>query len=268
MVDGIIYRAYNKITEKSYIGQTTDSINRRIDQHYYDIFRKNRNLTYAFVNALRKYKKEDWEWTIICECERELLDRTERFFIAVYNSKKKGYNSSWGGNSPMRGRKQTESTKIKISKAMRGENNPFYGKKHTKESRKKMSESQNGHPATPSAFKKGHVPHNKGKKFSEETKKKMSDTAKNRAPRSHSEETRQKIGKSHRIFSDNIELKIQKEYESGINVKRLVMKYGGSESTTYAILKRINTGIIKNRKCSEETKIKISESKKGKKTFE
>ena len=54
---GIIYIAINKISKKSYIGQTTQCLNDRISAHYSD----SKKYKYAFANALRKYEKEDWE---------------------------------------------------------------------------------------------------------------------------------------------------------------------------------------------------------------
>ncbi len=57
----IIYKATNKINNKSYIGQTQHSLESRNSQHYRDY--KDSNT--SFHKALRKYGKENFEWKII-----------------------------------------------------------------------------------------------------------------------------------------------------------------------------------------------------------
>ena len=62
---GLIYRAYNKITHKSYIGQTKYSLEHRKEGHYHVAWRNNGASTIYFMRALRKYKKNDWVWYIL-----------------------------------------------------------------------------------------------------------------------------------------------------------------------------------------------------------
>ena len=91
---------------------------------------------------------------------------------------KKISEANKGRPSPMKGKKQTEETKRKISKSSMGKNlgkrypgelNPFFGKKHSDESKKTMSE-----------LKKGKATWNKGKVgiYSKETLEKMSKSSK------------------------------------------------------------------------------------------
>jgi G:T-mismatch repair DNA endonuclease (very short patch repair protein) len=91
---------------------------------------------------------------------------------------KKISKSNKGRSSPMKGKKQTEETKRKISKSSMGKNlgkrypgelNPFFGKKHSDGTKKTMSE-----------LKKGIAPWNKGKVgiYSKETLEKMSKSSK------------------------------------------------------------------------------------------
>lgn len=91
---GIIYRAFNKITSKNYIGQTTYPLEKRIEGHY----SKAKKVKYKFCNALNKYKKEDWEWSILKEVEESDLDYYEQFYILKFDSFKNGYNSTLGGS--------------------------------------------------------------------------------------------------------------------------------------------------------------------------
>ena len=61
----IIYKATNKINGKSYIGQTTKELDERIKGH----LNSNKNL--YFHKALEKYSIDNFEWTILEECNDE-----------------------------------------------------------------------------------------------------------------------------------------------------------------------------------------------------
>lgn len=94
MTTGIIYQAFNKISKKSYIGQTTCTLEKRISGHYTTA----KKFRYKFCNALNKYNKEDWEWLVICEVNKEYLNAYEQKYISEFNSYKNGYNSTLGGD--------------------------------------------------------------------------------------------------------------------------------------------------------------------------
>lgn len=90
---GIIYRAKNLVNNKSYIGQTIHSLAKRKLNHYSD----SSSCVY-FHRALKKYKEEDWEWTIIDTAESQAeLDQKERYWIEYYHSFGEGYNLTSGG---------------------------------------------------------------------------------------------------------------------------------------------------------------------------
>ena len=100
--NGKIYRCFNKINGKSYIGQTISKyLTNRISGHYHSArqhLKKNENN--KFHNALRKYNKEDFEWTIIESdiTTQEELDQKEKHYIKEFNSLgQTGYNSISGG---------------------------------------------------------------------------------------------------------------------------------------------------------------------------
>lgn len=86
---GIIYRAFNTITNKSYIGQTTRNIEIRKYAHLYHSKTKN----YKFSRALKKYKEENWIWSILEVIEVQQLNERENYFINQFNSVKNGYNT-------------------------------------------------------------------------------------------------------------------------------------------------------------------------------
>lgn len=96
---GIIYKVTCLPSQKIYIGQTIDSLNERRNKHYYKAYHEIMLNTH-FLNALRYYKKEDFNWEIIDTAKtREELNQKEKYWIAFYNSIKNGYNIRNGGET-------------------------------------------------------------------------------------------------------------------------------------------------------------------------
>jgi len=93
---GIIYCATNRINSKKYIGQTTQKLNLRINNHLTSSRKEN---TTAFHKALNKYGKENFVWIIIDYGNNQNdLDNKEKFWIKFYNTYKQGgYNMTRGG---------------------------------------------------------------------------------------------------------------------------------------------------------------------------
>ncbi len=96
---GIIYKVTCLPSQKIYIGQTIDSLNERRNKHYYKAYHEI-TLNTHFLNALRYYKKEDFNWEIIDTAKtREELNQKENYWIAFYDSIKNGYNIRNGGET-------------------------------------------------------------------------------------------------------------------------------------------------------------------------
>lgn len=110
----IIYKATNIIDGKSYIGQTTNSLKHRVNQHIRETNYKKRKNTY-FHNALNYYGVENFTFIIIDIAESvDDLNRKEEYWIKFYNSTNKqcGYNLDSGGKNCSK----SESTKAKIGR--------------------------------------------------------------------------------------------------------------------------------------------------------
>lgn len=189
---GIIYCARNKVNGKRYIGQTVQTLESRKYGHERALHSNKKRCSICFVNALRKYGVDTFEWTVMDEdVPDDQLDAFEIDAIAVYNTvTPNGYNILVGGSSGRRGLKHTEETRLKISIA-------GTGRKASEETKKKLSEAWKFREVTEaikdgwkkvSLSKKGkkqsemHRQNNAiaqtGRKASEETRKKMSESAK------------------------------------------------------------------------------------------
>ena len=92
-----IYKIENKVNKKCYIGQSTN-IEKRWQSHR--IIGKNENAkekNYPLYKAMYKYGLDNFNFEIIEECNRELLDEKEIYWINFYDSLKNGYNQVPGG---------------------------------------------------------------------------------------------------------------------------------------------------------------------------
>lgn len=115
---GIIYKVTNSINKKVYIGQTTQTLHKRRIRHESGSRRK--KPTIHFHRALKKHLLENFQWGILeCCDDKEQLDQMEYHYIRQFNTYKKGYNSSLGGEGSC-GRICKDITKEKISKTKIG----------------------------------------------------------------------------------------------------------------------------------------------------
>lgn len=125
MIYGIIYK-YISPSNKIYIGQTINSIEKRKNQH---INNANNGSTTIFHNAIRKYGIENFKYEVIQEAySKEELNELEIYYINFYNSyykNKKGYNMTIGGEGA-NGYDFTEDDKKKLSLSLKEyyKNNP------------------------------------------------------------------------------------------------------------------------------------------------
>ena len=94
----LIYKATNKITNKSYIGQTIKKLDQRKSEHKHRAFFENSNT--KFYNAIKKYGWYNFTWEILEESNewsKEELDEKEIYYIQLYDTINNGYNILIGG---------------------------------------------------------------------------------------------------------------------------------------------------------------------------
>jgi len=94
-----IYKIENLINHKKYIGKTID-INKRFGDHKRLAFYKSSpSYEYPLYKAFRKYGLENFNFSIVEECDEKILDEKEKYWIKIYKSYgKEGYNQTPGGD--------------------------------------------------------------------------------------------------------------------------------------------------------------------------
>lgn len=95
MKKGFIYVIKNRINNKLYIGQTTQSVENRFKQHLKCL---KSNSVQLISKAIKKYGKSNFYVEILEECLIEELNTKEEYYIELYNSFNDGYNLCKGGN--------------------------------------------------------------------------------------------------------------------------------------------------------------------------
>ena len=98
-----IYKATSKTTGKVYIGQSCQSLDKRMNQHLSRAM-TNYDPNNHFHNAIRKYGFSDFFFEIIEDgiIDNEILNEREKYWIEQYNSYYDGYNSTFGGDCGLR----------------------------------------------------------------------------------------------------------------------------------------------------------------------
>ena len=139
---GYIYKITNKENGHIYIGQTIKTPAKRFEQHVRDSKYKYRDdYNTKLHRAIRKYGPASFECTTIEECDNELLNEREIYWINHYDTFNTpyGYNCTTGGGN---GYEMSASTRSLISEAERGSKNHYFGKHLSPEHRRKIGDAQ------------------------------------------------------------------------------------------------------------------------------
>ena len=210
-----IYTLKNFVNGKIYVGQTNKP-KKRLWEHFNAAKEGQKSLLYY---AIRKYGEENFVFKVIEDCEDEITNQKEEFWITHFDSFENGYNSTTGGDhyklsdeakkkigDHFRGKHLSEEHKQKLRETNKGKKPP----PHTEETLRKMSASMKGKNTAPKSEEhrrklsearrkwrltdeqKAAINANK-KPVSEETRQKLSAVNKGRK---RSEETKKRISES------------------------------------------------------------------------
>lgn len=163
---GTIYKLTSP-SNKCYIGQTINLVERKRTLYNPNKYYSGHRLD----NAIKKYGIENFQYEIIIQIVesskeklREKLDELEKFYIEKYDSYNNGYNMTLGG-SGSNGCFQTEESKRKISEKAKGRKGSMLGRHLTEEQKNKISNFAKTRTGEKNPFY--------GKTHSEETKLKI-----------------------------------------------------------------------------------------------
>ena len=195
-----IYRITNLINEKTYIGYTSHSPDRRFRQHCQP------SGTSLINKAIKKYGEENFSFDVLYQSKDRdhTLFTMEEYFIRVENSHANdghGYNRSYGGTSNNRGITYGTETRKRMSKARIGKKRPNSGAKIssalkgrviTDSHREKLRQAQTGKVLSEETKSKMR----KSKNFTTEQRAAMADRARNLAKTRNQTRTVQNAGAS------------------------------------------------------------------------
>jgi group I intron endonuclease len=214
-----IYIFKNTIDNKVYVGQSKHPNKRKLEH----LSSARDGVTGKLYYAIRKHGEDNFIFEVIEECEDEISNQREAFWISHYDSFQNGYNLTTGGDhyqladevknkigSAFRGKTLSDDHKQKLREANLGKKPP----PHSEETLQRMSNSmigKNTGPKSEEHKRKLSLAH-KGKTLSEEHKEKLRN-------KPITDETRQKIsnaGKG-RIVTEETR---KKQSETLMGIKR------------------------------------------------
>lgn len=227
-----IYMIQNKVNGKRYIGQSVD-IEKRWREHKSELNR-GYHINKHLQNSWNKYKEDNFEFTVIWECDESQLNTMEVDYITKLKTydPKVGYNKTYGGE----GGRHTEETKKKLSESLKGRTSPNKGKTFSEEHKRKISENNKGKTHSEETKRKlSDI--NRGKTIPEETREKISENnSRYWEGKTRSEETRNKISESlkGRTLSEEAKMKMSESRKGHIVSEETRRKIGGANSIPIA----------------------------------
>jgi len=140
-----IYRIYCKANGKSYYGQTND-YDRRIIEHRKRLRHKSKKNHHCIhlQNAWNLYGEDQFEFSLIEECNEELLTEREQWYFDTYGSQGVLFNTALCAEATRRGASVSEETKQKLREANLGPKSPMWGKRLSQEHKQRLREANTG----------------------------------------------------------------------------------------------------------------------------
>lgn len=188
MKKGKIYKIINKSNQKVYIGCTINSLEQRFYEHLYRCL--NTDYKSKLYNSIRKYGVENFEISLIEECDLSNIYEIEKKYISQYDSYDNGLNSTFGGEGCL-GYVHSPEIRKKISEGTKNGNShkgktyeQLYGEKAEEEKLKRKNSVKNGWKNLTSEDKKNRIKKtiegiNKTSKYSLELVKEVKDKIRN-----------------------------------------------------------------------------------------
>ena len=266
---GYVYKITNTLNQKSYIGISIHEPEKgRIEDHLTG--RGNRIL----ANSVRKHGRNAFIYEILEEnIFPEFLSDLEIHYIKKFNTvTPNGYNLTDGGEV---GKKLSEETRRKLSKANTGKPGHWKGKTFSEEHRRKLSEAKKGKPLSEKAIEAlRKLPEvHRGRKRSDETRRKISEA---HTGKTFSEESRRKMSESRRgkprsettrrkLSEINTGKTLSEEHRQKISEAHTGKKHTAETRRKLSEARKGENNPNYGKPRSAETRRKISEAKKGKK---
>jgi len=226
--------------KKIYIGQTWNKPEDRMGKEG----GKYMNSIYLYASIV-KYGHENFEYSVLAQYEtQEEADAMEDYYIVLFQSRDSdvGYNLKAGG----RGGKHSEESKKKISESLKGEKSYWFGKRLSNETKQKISKANSGRERTKEAklktsktmteHHKNNIHPMQGKTHTQEAIKKISESSKGRV---FSPESLKKRGIARRMSKER-EQKIIEVFLTGIPYVQMIELLDTNAPTIRRVILRNN----------------------------
>jgi group I intron endonuclease len=259
-----IYAIENILNKKKYVG-SAKNFKKRWYVHKYKLNHNTHDNSYL-QNAWNEYGADNFKFTIIEEVEPINLIQREQYYIDLYDvcNRNIGYNLSPTVGNTL-GFKFTEESKLKMSLMKKDKPSTRKNYKMTDETKKKIGESnkisQLGRTHTKETINKMKKPHGS---MSEITKKKLSDWRKGLIPSEKNgqwmiiknkkiDNTIKNRGEKNGMSITNKEevIAIRNDYDNGLSISNLMVKYNKKYMFTYKIIKRLRWAWLDNSSLSD-----------------